>query len=100
VCSRMLEAAEVRTSRTAGLARSMRAELDGIMPMLGAEELAVLRWIAVRLLAGQQSYGRLDLAHDGRDFARERAEELADAVVYSAMAELRRVVVRDAKAAG
>jgi len=79
---------------SANLARSMRAELDGIMPMLGGEELAVLRWIAVRLLAGQQTYGRLDLAHDRRDFDRERGEELADAVVYSAMAEVRRIVAK------
>jgi hypothetical protein len=79
---------------SANLARSMRAELDGIMPMLGGEELAVLRWIAVRLLAGQQTYGRLDLAHDRRDFDRERGEELADAVVYSAMAEVRRIVTK------
>jgi len=73
---------------------------QGSTLLLGAEELAVLRWIAVRLLAGQQTYGRLDLAHDFRDFRRERAEELADAVVYTAMSEVRRVVVREARTAG
>lgn len=78
----------------ANLARSMRAELEGIMPMLGAEELAVLRWIACRLLSGQDTYGRMDLARDGRNLEHERAEELADAIVYTAMAEVRRVVAR------
>lgn len=93
MCSRMLEA-EDRTARQAGSARCARADLDGLLGMLGADELAVLRWIACRLLAGQGTYGHLDLAHDKRDFEHERAAELADAIVYSAMAEVRRVVAR------
>ena len=79
---------------------NLATELEGIVGMLGAEELAVLRWIACRLLAGQSTYGRLALAHDGRDFDWERAAELADAVVYTAMAEVRRVLVRGAKGKG
>jgi len=55
---------------------------------LGDEELLVLATLARRLLAGQRAYGRLDLAHDGRDWRRERAEELADAMVYDAVAEV------------
>jgi hypothetical protein len=34
----------------------------------------------------------MDLANDRRDFARERAEELADVLVYTAMGEVQRVV--------
>jgi len=44
--------------------------------------------LARRLLAGQRHYGRLDVASDRRDWRRERAEELADALVYGAIAEV------------
>lgn len=69
-----------------------REELISLARSLGAEECAVLVFLARRLLVGQRQYGRLDLATDGRDFVRERAEELADALVYTACDELRRVV--------
>ena len=59
---------------------------------LGAGELASLAYLGRRLLAGQRQYGRVDLAHDRRDFELERAAELGDALVYTAFAELRRVL--------
>jgi len=68
--------------------------LAKLVALLGDDELGVLVWLADRLLVGQGQYGRLDLAADGRDFERERAEELADALVYTACAELRRVVAK------
>ena len=62
--------------------------LDALCVELGDEELAVLVALSRRLLAGQRAYGRLDLAHDARDFRRERAEELEDALIYTAIAEV------------
>jgi hypothetical protein len=55
---------------------------------LGDDELRVLAYLAARLLAGQRTYGRLDLASDRRDWREERGEEIADLLVYSAFAEL------------
>ena len=55
---------------------------------LAEEEGGVLLVLAKRLLAGQRAYGRLDLAHDARDWRKERADELADALVYTAIAEV------------
>jgi hypothetical protein len=59
-----------------------------VLAELGDEERAVLLVLARRLLAGQRAYGRLKLARDPRDFRRERAEELADAMVYTAIGEV------------
>jgi hypothetical protein len=64
------------------------AELLAVLAECGREERHVLLVLARRLLAGQHAYGRLDLAHDARDFRRERAEELADALCYGAFAEV------------
>lgn len=64
------------------------AELLDVTSQLGAEERRVLLALARRLLAGQRAYGRLDLAHDRRDWRRERAEELADSLIYGAIAEV------------
>lgn len=72
----------------------MRAELEGIMPMLGSQELAVLRWLAVRLLQGQSTYGKLDVENDPRNWEAERASEVADALIYSGIAELKRIVAK------
>jgi len=59
-----------------------------VVSQLGTDEKRVLLALARRLLAGQREYGKLDVAHDGRDWKRERAEELADALVYGAIAEV------------
>jgi hypothetical protein len=68
------------------------AECDGalldVLSQLGADERRVLLILARRLLAGQHAYGRLDVAHDGRDWRKERADELADALIYGAIAEV------------
>ena len=81
-------------STRATYTRALRAELDELGPLLDVvreladEEQAVLLVLAKRLLAGQRSYGRLDLAKDPRDWRKERADELADALVYGAIAEV------------
>lgn len=69
-------------------AEVLAAELGAVACELGDDEVRVLLVLARRLLAGQRTYGRLDVAHDGRDWRRERAEELADALVYGAIAEV------------
>jgi hypothetical protein len=66
----------------------MSAELLDVVSELGPDERRVLLVLARRLLAGQQAYGRLDVASDRRDWRKERAEELADALVYGAIAEV------------
>jgi hypothetical protein len=64
------------------------ADLADVVGELGSDELRVLLVLARRLLAGQRHYGPLDVAHDGRSWHRERAEELADALVYGAIGEV------------
>ncbi len=41
--------------------------------------------LAQRLLAGQRSYGRLDVATDPRNWGREAGEEAADLLAYLAI---------------
>ena len=65
-----------------------RTALAAVVGELGEDEAHVLLFLARRLLAGQRVYGRLDLRRDGRDWRHERAEELADALVYGAIAEV------------
>lgn len=81
---------------TSDVKRATVAELDGIVSGLGVQEVPVLRYVAQRLAEGQAAYGKLDLERDRRDFEQERAAELADAIVYTAMGELRRVLARGA----
>lgn len=59
---------------------------------LALEELLVVRYLADRLAIGQRTYGQLDLIRDSLE--QERAAELADALVYTGMAEVRRVLTR------
>jgi hypothetical protein len=66
------------------------SELLDVVFELGTDERRVLLLLARRLLEGQRCYGRLDLANDPRDFRRERSEEIADLLVYSAFMELQR----------
>jgi hypothetical protein len=72
----------------------VRGQLDATIAELGAEEVMVLALLARRLLKGQQEYGRLALADDPRDLEAERGDEIADVLVYSAMAELKRILTR------
>lgn len=64
---------------------------------LGADERRVLVVLAGRLRRGAKAYGALDLATDQRDWEKERGEEVADLLVYSAFAELTRLA-REGKA--
>ncbi len=74
--------------------RALRREIAAFAPLssvvadLGPDERRVLLVLARRLLEGQQTYGRLNVAGDGRDWRAERAAELADALVYGAIAEV------------
>ncbi len=77
---------EVRVSRLG--ADGTSAGLDDVVRELGTDERRVLLVLARRLLAGQGCYGRLDVAKDNRDWRAERAAELADALVYGAIAEV------------
>jgi hypothetical protein len=63
-------------------------ELSGIVASLGPDEHAVLLVLARRLARGQRAYGLLSLRDDKRNWRTERAEELEDALVYTAIAEV------------
>lgn len=69
---------------------SARDSLNAIVDTLGGDEVRVLMEIAVRLQRGAQIYGRLDLATDGRDFAKEGHEEIQDYLVYFACERLKK----------
>lgn len=62
-----------------------RIALHGVIAELGDDECRVLHAIALRLLGGQKTYGRLDIARDARDWQREIAEEVLDQAVYTAI---------------
>jgi len=71
------------------------ARLQEVVAELGSEEIEVLCRLAGRLLLGQKTYGRLTLgAGDPRDFEEERADEIADVILYSGFLELQRVLRR------
>jgi hypothetical protein len=73
-------------------------ELQATIAKLGDEELLVLAYVARRLLLGQEMYGRLNAKEDERDFdGEETAQELADVVVYDAMAWLKRHLAKEEK---
>jgi hypothetical protein len=80
-------------TRREELIRQARADLESTVASLGIEETIVLAHLARRLMTGQQTYGHMQLAVDRRDFERERGNELADALVYTAMAELKRLLL-------
>lgn len=69
-------------------------DLHDVIDRLGAEERAVMLHIAKRLLAGQASYGLLDVANDQRDFDAEAGDELSDLLAYLACSWLRRDIAR------
>jgi hypothetical protein len=64
--------------------------IDATCAELGTDEIRTLAYLARRLLQGQRAYGKLDLATDPRDWKRERADELADLLVYTAFEALKR----------
>lgn len=57
--------------------------------LLGEDELLVLSNLAERLERGRETYGRLDIKGDRRDWAVESWEEAADLSIYLVMAILR-----------
>jgi hypothetical protein len=61
-----------------------RDGLRSIILTLGFDEVRVLGRIAERLRRGQEQYGPLHLASDGRSFRAEALEEVEDALVYLA----------------
>lgn len=67
-------------------ARRVRAlaDLHDHVGYLNGDEVAVLAQIARRVREGRLVYGPLSLAADDRDFDRETAEELLDALMYRA----------------
>lgn len=88
----MTDACSVHVTRPTEGGGSSDAELLDVVAELGTDERRVLLVLARRLLQGQRQYGRLDVAGDRRDWRRERAEELADALVYGAIAEVARAL--------
>ncbi len=70
-------------------AMRLRATLAELARSLNADELAVLRWIATRLIGGRAQYGELRLNSDTRRFTDEAANEAVDALAYLAMASLK-----------
>lgn len=83
--------------------RRVADQLATSLVLLAGDELEVLEhmiarhdgdlWcttaVVARLLRGRGEYGELVIDDDPRDFAAERDEELADAEVYRAMADIR-----------
>jgi len=66
------------------------ATLQDRIAKLSEDERKVVEFIVERLEMGRGLYGALHLKSDTRDFTIERAEELADVLVYSACLELKR----------
>lgn len=63
--------------------------LHAVASELGVDELAVLCLVAERLRLGRERYGPLQVATDRRDFGVEALEEVADGLVYAAVALMR-----------
>ncbi len=54
------------------------------------DELEVLLHVARRLMGvGRDTYGPLDLSTDGRDWRAQRQEEVWDALVYTAIEDVK-----------
>lgn len=90
----LLARAEAKERERTAEDAAVRAQLSASIAELGAEEVRVLALLARRLLEGQHVYGHLDLANDPRDLEAERGDEIADQLIYGAMAELQRILTR------
>lgn len=64
---------------------SLYQRLDNAIEALYDDELEVLAEVAEALKRGQETYGRLDLAVDPRDFYDEAFQEERDNLAYRAM---------------
>lgn len=60
--------------------------LDGVLSGLGEGELRIMLRLARRLRLGQSTYGELRFP-TGRDWRRERLQELDDALIYALFEE-------------
>lgn len=69
---------------------SHEQSLDATCAELGDDEIRTVAYLARRLLEGQRVYGKINLANDPRDWKRERAEEVADLLVYTAFEALKK----------
>lgn len=87
---------ELQTSNTK-LQQAGLVDTGDVLAGLGADERRVMVVLAGRLRRGAKAYGPLDLATDQRDWEKERGEEVADLLVYSAFDELKRLA-REGKA--
>ena len=68
----------------------LAVELSKNFRALDADSQEVLVVLSRRLLKGAETYGKMDVSGDGRDYLVELGEELADTVVYHAMEFLKR----------
>ncbi len=67
---------------------------------LGEDELRILVVLAERLRLGRERYGEWIATTDSRDYYRERSEELLDAAIYGAMAQVSRTIPAPALGGG
>lgn len=70
--------------------------LEANWEALGAEERDVLVELSYRLVKGQTTHGKLDLASDSRRWVDEGIEELLDFLVYRAIAAVQARVKHEA----
>jgi hypothetical protein len=70
-----------------GVRSDALGELGDALRGLGVDELRILRFVAKRLHAGAKQYGLWSLKDDKRNWRREIAEEMADALVYASAAD-------------
>ena len=66
----------------------LRARIEALLPAMSPSELSVVLEICTRVNGARETYGPLDLATDRRDWRRERANELFDAMFYECAASL------------
>jgi hypothetical protein len=83
---------EVVAPASDSVRRSQFAEFVPVWHSLGKQERDVLIYLAKRLKKGQDQYGELALLDDPRNLETERAEELGDLLVYTAMAAVQRAL--------
>lgn len=70
--------------------------LSEVVDLLEPDALRVVLEVARRLARARGVYGDLNLATDTRNFAREKGEELLDALAYDAMRTLQEADRADA----
>lgn len=74
------------------LSKDEKSLLAKLLDVLEPDALRALIYLADRMWRGQIEYGKLDLKTDPRDWVKERRDEIADLLVYSAFIELKKSV--------